>query len=289
MVLGAFAAPQPLQAAGTSDSASTALADIERRSGGRLGVAAVNTGTGRSMHYRDRERFAMCSTFKLLAAAAVLSRVDRGLERLDRRIAYTNADLLDYAPITRKNVESGGMTLDALCAAAIEYSDNTAANLLLKTLGGPGAVTRYARSLGDGVTRLDRSEPALNSAIPGDPRDTTTPGAMVDDMRRILLGTALDASSRQRLTVWLVRSRTGATCLRAGFPASWTVGDKTGSGGAVNAAGDSSTRNDVAIAWRPRAAPLVAAVYLTGSPLPAAQRDAILAAAAGRVIASAVR
>ena len=133
----------------------------------------------------------MCSTFKLLAAAAVLHRVDEKKAQLTDVIPYTKADLLEYAPVTKQHVDEGGMTLDALCAAAIELSDNTAGNLLLKTIGGPEGFTRYARSLGDEKTRLDRVEPDLNSALPGDERDTTTPAAMVADLRSLLLGDAL--------------------------------------------------------------------------------------------------
>jgi beta-lactamase class A len=169
------------------------------------------------------------------------------------------------------------MTVTQLCKAAIEYSDNTAANLLLRSLGGPQAVTRYARSIGDAHTRLDRMEPELNTSIPGDPRDTTTPASMADDMRRILLGTTLSTASRGLLRGWLVNSRTGDTCLRAGMPRSWIVGDKTGTGGPHNSFGDSSTRNDIAIAWPPARRPIVVTAYLSGAQLRAEQRDAALA------------
>jgi beta-lactamase class A len=175
------------------------------------------------------------------------------------------------------------MTVSGLCEAAIEYSDNTAANLLLHTLGGPGAVTHYARSLGDAYTRLDRMEPELNTSIPGDPRDTTTPAAMAADMRNILLGTALSQASRALLRMWLVNCRTGLECLRAGIPKSWSAGDKTGMGGAHNAFGDSETRNDIAIIWPPARRPLIVAAYLTGAQVPAAQRDAALASV-GRAV-----
>ncbi len=163
---------------------TSALAALEGRYGGRLGVAAVNTANGERIVHRAQERFPMCSTFKLLAVSAVLSRVDAGTIQLDRHITYGKADLLEYAPVTRAHVSSGYMTLQALCEAAIEYSDNTAANLLLRTIGGPPSVTAYARSLGDDMTRLDRNEPSLNTAIPGDERDTTTPAAMSADLQK---------------------------------------------------------------------------------------------------------
>src|SRR5262245_28276903 len=154
------------------------VATIEARTGGRTGVAALDTGSGKRLDYRAEERFPMCSTFKLLAAAAVLKRVDEKQEQLDRFVSYDPKDILEYAPVTKAHLKEGGMTLGALCAAAIEESDNTAGNLLLDAIGGPPGVTNFARSLGDQVTRLDRKEPDLNSAIPGDDRDTTTPGSM---------------------------------------------------------------------------------------------------------------
>ena len=193
-------------------------ATFEKRVGGRLGVAVLDTSNATRIDYRQDERFPMCSTFKFLAAAATLERVDAKKERIDRRVAYGEKDLLDYAPITKQNVREDAMTLSALCAAALEYSDNTAGNLLLRELGGTAAVTRYARSINDDTTRLDRNEPTVNTALPGDVRDTTTPAAMVADMRTILLGEALSEASRQQLIAWLVANTTGNARLRAGVP-----------------------------------------------------------------------
>lgn len=261
------------------------LISLEASSGGRLGVYALDVATGATIVHRADERYPMCSTFKFLAVAAVLERVDRQRERLDRQIRYSQADLLGYAPVTRKNVATGSLSVGALCAAAIEYSDNTAANLLLASLGGPRAVTAFARSLGDAVTRLDRTEPDLNAGNPGDPRDTTAPRAMASDMRAILLGSVLSASLRAKLAGWMVDCRTGLSCLRAGFPHSWRVGDKTGSGGPVNAVGASDTRNDIAIAWRPQGRPAIVAAYLTGSRLTSSGSDAVLAGVA-RIVAA---
>ena len=158
--------------------ANKRLAEIEAREGGRLGVFVRDTGTGATIEHRADERFPMCSTFKLLTAAAALKRVDQGAERLDRKIAYGPSDLLDYAPIAKAHVAEGGMTVADLCAAAIDWSDNTAGNLVLQSIGGPAGFTQFARSLGDEVTRLDRNEPTLNESLPGDPRDTTSPRAM---------------------------------------------------------------------------------------------------------------
>ena len=174
--------------------ANKRLAEIEAREGGRLGVFVRDTGAGATIEHRADERFPMCSTFKLLAAAAVLKRVDEGAERLDRTIAYGPSDLLEYAPITKAHVAEGGMTVADLCAAAIDWSDNTAANLVLQTIGGPAGFTTFARSLGDEVTRLDRNEPSLNESLPGDPRDTTSPRAMAASMQKVLLGDVLSES-----------------------------------------------------------------------------------------------
>jgi beta-lactamase class A len=222
----------------------------------------------------------MCSTFKFLAVAAVLKRVDEKQDTLERRIAYGQSDLLDYAPVTRQHVQEGGMSLSALCAAAIEYSDNTAANLLLRVLGGPAAIGRYAATLGDGVTRLDRTEPTLGEALPGDERDTTSPAAMLGNLQAILLGKVLSAGSRQTIEDGLIANTTGTTRLRAGLPASWKVGDKTGSG-------DHGTTNDIAILWPPGRPPILVAAYFTGSTASAAEREAALAEV-GRIVAGSV-
>ena len=200
----------------------------------------------------------MCSTFKLLTAAAVLAEVDAGREQLDRKIPYGSADLQEYGPITKAHVGEGAMSVGDLCAAAIDWSDNTAANLLLQVIGGPPAFTRYVRALGDELTRLDRNEPTLNTAIAGDEWDTTTPAAMVGDMRAVLLGDRLSPGSRRQLETWLIGDRVGDKRIRAGLPPSWRVGDKTGTG-------DNGTANVIAIIRPPDRAPLLAASYYTGS------------------------
>ncbi len=260
-----------------------------RRRGGRAGrsatpswrppgVAMLDTGNGRRIAQRGDERFLMCSTFKLLAVAAVLARVDAGKEKLDRRIVFGPEVLLDYAPVTRRHVGAPGMSVAALCEAAITLSDNTAANLLLASLGGPAAVTRFVRGLGDPVTRLDRIEPDLNDGGPGDMRDTTSPNAMLDTLQRLLLGNALAAASRDRLIAWVRACTTGLDKLRAGLPPDWQAGDKTGSG----AHGES---NDVAILWPPRRQPILVTAYYAGSSADSKQRSAVLAAV-GRIAAS---
>jgi beta-lactamase class A len=261
-----------------SISAPEAFSALERRARGRLGVSILDTATGRAVGHRADERFPLCSTFKLLAAALVLARVDRGEEALERSVAITSAPV-PYSPVTQARV-GAGMSMAELCHAAVALSDNTAANLLLESFGGPAALTAYLRGLGDGVTRLDRIEPELNEALPGDPRDTTSPSAMAATMRRLLVGDALSPASRRQLAHWLLDSKTGDARLRAGVPAGWRVGDKTGSG-------ERGTTNDVAILWPPGRPPLLVAAYLTQSDAPAAARDAILADV-GRMAAAGV-
>jgi len=277
-----FAARLARAAGGFSDNLASDLVKIEAESGGRLGVAALDTLTGtRSMHRAD-ERFPMCSTFKLLAAGAILARVDAGKESLDRRVRFQARDLLAYSPITKDRTGADGMTLAELCEAALTESDNTAANLVLAALDGPAGVTAYARALGDGVTRLDRIEPDLNEAVPGDPRDTSSPSAMASNLQSLVLGNALSAVSKDQLGRWLLANKTGDARLRAGLPSGWRVGDKTGSG-------DSGTTNDIGIAWPPQRAPIVIAVYLTETPKPDAQRNAAIASVARAVAAGLAR
>lgn len=258
-----------------------ALMALEAKHGGRLGVVVLDTGSGRRISYRAEERFAMCSTHKFLTAAAVLTLVDRGQMKLDRRVPYNRAYLLEYAPITRKNVDSGFMTVDALCAAAVEWSDNTAENMLLGLIGGPAGWTRYARSIGDTTSRLDRIEPVLNTAIPSDPRDTTTPDAMVQDLDAVLLGKALSDVSRARLENWMFESKITSNLLHAGLPKDWRIGDKSGSG-------QHSTRSDIGIILPPKAAPILATVYYTESAAPLSSREHVIAET-GRIIAATFR
>ena len=276
---GLLGAQAPARASGLSRTLAEDLSRIERESGGRLGVSIRDMLLEQTpIGHRADERFPMCSTFKLLAAAAVLKRVEAGQERLDRRIAFEAKDIVVNSAITKDRTGGTGMTLEELCDAAMTYSDNTAGNLLLESLGGPQALTAYARSLGDTVTRLDRIEPDLNDAVPGDPRDTTTPAAMLKNLQALMLGDALSPASRERLTTWLVDNKTGNARLRAGLPKSWRVGDKTG-------AGEYGTNNDVAIVWPPERAPILIAIYLTETSAAAEKRNATLAAV-GRAVAS---
>lgn len=251
-------------------AAAERLGDLERKHSGRLGVAVLDTGSGRRLAHRADERFPMCSTFKFLAAACVLSRVDRKEENLDRRIVFAESDLVTYSPVTKKHAGPGGMTIGDICEAAMTLSDNTAGNLLLASFGGPAGLTAFARSIGDGMSRLDRIETALNEATPGDPRDTTTPVSMLHNMNKLLLEPTLSEASRKQLADWLVANKTGDTRLRAGFPAGWRVGDKTGSG-------ENGTANDIAIVWPSERAPVLVTTYLTGSRASAEERNTAIA------------
>jgi beta-lactamase class A len=262
---------QPALAQGPD--ARDALAQLEARSQVRLGVFGLDTATQATTSYRADERFLLCSTGKALVVAAVLKRSETDPGLLDRVIGYQRSDVLAYAPVTSLHVTEG-MTVAALCDAAITVSDNTAANLLVNLLGGPPAVTAFARSIGDGVTRIDRLEPELNVTTPGDPRDTSTPSQMARNLQTLVLGDALDDAARQRFTDLLRANTTGSETIRAGLPGDWAVGDKTGSGAQGEA-------NDIGVAWPPNRAPLIIAVYV-------APRDPHLAEdEAHRVIAQA--
>lgn len=247
--------------------------------GARLGVAVLDTATGRTLGWREDERFPMASTFKMALAGWMLALVDQGKESLAERVHFGRDALVPYSPVTEKHAGSAGITVEELCEATVTLSDNTAANLLLARHGGPAGYTAFVRSLGDTVTRLDRTEPALNEALPGDPRDTTSPAAMARTLQRLALGDALSAASRARLVAWLVGNRTGDRRLRAGVPG-WRVGDKTGTG----ALGSS---NDIGLLWPPGgAAPLVVACYMTGgAPAAPEVRDAAIAQVARQAAA----
>nr|WP_063860044.1 extended-spectrum class A beta-lactamase CTX-M-31 [Providencia sp. 4440]CAD99181.1 beta-lactamase CTX-M-31 [Providencia sp. 4440]CAD99182.1 beta-lactamase CTX-M-31 [Escherichia coli] len=255
-----------------ANSVQQQLEALEKSSGGRLGVALINTADNSQILYRADERFAMCSTSKVMAAAAVLKQSESDKHLLNQRVEIKKSDLVNYNPIAEKHV-NGTMTLAELGAAALQYSDNTAMNKLIAHLGGPDKVTAFARSLGDESFRLDRTEPTLNTAIPGDPRDTTTPLAMAQTLKNLTLGKALAETQRAQLVTWLKGNTTGSASIRAGLPKSWVVGDKTGSG-------DYGTTNDIAVIWPENHAPLVLVTYFTQPEQKAESRRDILAAAA---------
>ncbi|MBN3826753.1 PenA family class A beta-lactamase [Burkholderia sp. Ac-20384] len=280
------AAPDPSSDAAAAVAAATtasrdaetfdALAALERSAGGRLGVCAIDIASGRRVEHRQNERFPFCSTFKAMLSAAVLAQsVDRPA-LLQQRVTYTKADLVNYSPVSGKHV-GDGMTVAALCEAAIQYSDNSAANLLIKLLGGPSAVTAYARSIGDDTFRLDRWETELNDAVPGDPRDTTTPAAMAASLNALMLGEALPAAQRAQLVAWMRGNKVGDKRIRAGVPAGWTVADKTGTG-------DYGTTNDAGVVWSPSRAPIALVVYYTQASADARAKEDVIASVARIVV-----
>ena len=251
----------------SGSSRSKAIAELERTYDTTIGVAAWNVRTGERLMHRGRTRFAMCSVFKALVSAAVLR--DQNGEALDRRVFYPRRDVLEYAPVTSKHVKDG-MLVRELCEAALTVSDNTAANLLLREVGGPRGLTDFVRSLGDRVTRLDRWETALNSAEPGDPRDTTSPYSIATLMVRLLVERALNHRDRSLLREWMLANETSDDKFRAGLPSGWRLADKTGSG-------SYGTNNDVGVAWSPSGDPVVIAALTRRDEQDAETDPAVLA------------
>nr|3ZDJ_A Chain A, ENCA BETA-LACTAMASE [synthetic construct]3ZDJ_B Chain B, ENCA BETA-LACTAMASE [synthetic construct] len=231
------------------------IKESESQLSGRVGMVELDLASGRTLSYRADERFPMMSTFKVLLCGAVLARVDAGLEQLDRRIHYRQQDLVEYSPVTEKHL-ADGMTVAELCAAAITMSDNTAANLLLATIGGPAGLTAFLRNIGDNVTRLDRWETELNEALPGDERDTTTPAAMAATLRKLLTGEILSAASRQQLITWMVADKVAGPLLRSVLPAGWFIADKTG-------AGERGSRGIIAVLGPDGKPSRIVVIYLT--------------------------
>lgn len=266
------------RAAESDEDIDRRFADLEKRTGGRLGVSVIDTETNITLGFRQTERFPMCSTFKVLASAMVLSRVDKGAENLERRVIYDQGKLVSYSPETEKHVGGEGMSVGELCKAAITLSDNTAGNLLLESFGGPEALTKWLRSIGDSSTRLDRWETALNEGKKDDPRDTTTPDAMLDTLGNVALGSVLSEPSRATLIDWMVASTTGGARLRAGLPDGWKVGDKTGSGSGGTAA-------DVAIIWPNDRGPILVTAYVAEATAPVNELNPVFAEVA-KIVAS---
>ncbi len=244
----------------------------ELGAGARLGVAALDTASGRELEFDPHSRYAMCSTFKAALAGAILAHVATKARSLDDSLPISRSDLVDHSPVVSANLDRGRMRIEELCAAIVEVSDNAAANTLLREVGGPAAFTAFVRRCGDKVTRLDRMETELNTNIPGDPRDTTTPAAMLGLMRSLLFGNVLPPASRARLAGWMEGSTTGRDRLRAGFPAGWRVGDKTGTANGAN--------NDIAFAVPPGRAPILVASYIDAPSAENGARNAAHAAVA---------
>ena len=253
------------------------ISDYERSSGGHIGVYAENIRSGAKLSWRADERFVMCSTFKASLAACILARVDRREDSLEALISYGATDIQDwYAPVAKANLSKGSLSVREMCRGAVEESDNTCANLLLSRVGGPPALTAFWRKNGDQLTRLDDPEPFLNRTPPGDPRDTTTPAAMAQTLRRFVVGRALSEPSRTAFTEWLVGCRTGDNRLRAGLPTTWIIGDKTGNNG-------SDAAGDIAVVWPQAGTPIVICVYTRGG-APSAQQLESAFAGIGRFV-----
>lgn len=261
----------------TSAATNAAFAALEKRYGARIGLSVIDTGDGATLGYRDETGFGFASTSKALSAGLLLASASDA--DLDTVIHYGQSDLLDYAPVTSQHVATG-MTLRDVIAAALQYSDNTAANLMTKQLGGPAAVHARLRSLGDATTNIDRTEPTLNEAAPGDPRDTTTPAALAADLRSFAAGSALSPDRRAMFDSLLRGNTTGGPYIRAGVPARWTVGDKTGNGGY-------GTRNDIGVVTPPHRSPLIVVILTNrGSNADATSDDALIADVTRRIVAA---
>jgi beta-lactamase class A len=261
-------------AAAVAPAAEAARADrqlkaLHKRIGGRLGVHILDSQSGRRIAYDDASRYAMASTFKLPLAAALLWQVDRGAFPIDRAMPISREDVVSHSPEVDARLNKGeqSMTVRELCGAVIMLSDNAAANILLRGIGGPAALTQFLRQIGDEKTRCDRMEIDLNSNLPNDERDTTTPRAMADTMLRLFTQDVLTVASRALLIDWMTASRTGLDRVRAGLPKSWVVADKTGTG-------ENAAVNDLAIVWPPQRRPIFVAAYMSASALPRAELTA---------------
>ena len=262
---------------GSDQTVREKLSALEASSGGRLGAVMLEAGGDTVAVYRGAERFPMCSTFKMMLVAAILKQSTVEPDLMERHITFTKDDLVSWSPVTEKHV-ADGMRVTDLCAAAITQSDNTAANLMLKLLNGPQGLTSFARSIGDRSFRLDRWETSLNEALPEDERDTTTPEAMARSLRAIAFDDVLPAPQRNTLLGWLKGNTTGEASIRAGIPADWIAGDKTGSGGF-------GTTNDIAVLWPVEGQPLILAVYFTQKAQDAPSRKDVIAAATRLIVA----
>ena len=278
LLLSLLACASPIKSKGLVDF----VAATEKRLDARIGLAVYDYHSGRRWEYNANDRFPITSTFKALACAAVLARVDAGAEDLERVVIVQESDLVPYAPVTERRLGGQGMTLHELCDATMSTSDNVAANLILRSLGGPEGLTGFARRIGDSVTRLDRWETGLNEARPGDPRDTTTPNAMLQNLQRLLFGDVLSTASQRQLADWLAGNKVGGPLIRAGLPEDWRIGDRTGAGGY-------GSRSVIAVIWPPGQRAVIVALYITETKASLDKRNAAIAAIAGALREELVR
>ncbi|TGG95590.1 class A beta-lactamase [Natronospirillum operosum] len=242
---------------------------IESHLDARVGFAAYDTESDMRWEYNSEQRFALASTFKTLACAALLARVDAGSEQLTRSISVSSSDLVTYSPVLEEYADNRNINLSELCEATMTISDNTAANLILQSLGGPESVTAFARQLGDDVTRLDRWETELNEAVPGDERDTTTPNAMIGNLEQLLLGNVLTEESINLLKTWLINNQVADDLFRSVKPDGWIIGDRTGAGGF-------GSRAITAVIWPPERKPIFVAFYITETTASFEERNAAI-------------
>jgi len=256
--------------ANAANSLVEAVTDAEIELGARIGLAVHDLETDQRWEYKSNERFPLSSTFKTLACANVLQRADLGQERMDRVVRFSESNLVTYSPVTEKYVGRKGMSLAELCQATLSTSDNSAANFILQSIGGPKALTKFLRSIGDDTTRLDRWETELNEAVPGDKRDTTTPTAMVTTLEKLLIDETLSTKSRQQLESWLKGNEVGDALFRKGIPSDWIIADRTGAGGY-------GSRAITAVMWPPNRQPIVAALYITETDASFEERNAVIA------------
>ena len=254
-----------------STSVQKQLADLEASSGGHLGVTAINTANDQHIEYRAEERFPFCSTFKVMVAAAILKQSMTDPQLLQQKVIYQKSDLVFWSPITAKHL-ADGMTISELCAAAVTFSDNAAVNLLMKKLGGPQAVTAFARSIGDDQFNLESWEPELNQN-PRDLRDTSTPAAMTKSLQKLALGNVLGTSQQKQLVTWMTACTTGYNRIRAGVPIGWIVADKTGGGN------DYGITNDIGILYPLEGAPIVITIFFVQNKKEAPHREDVIAVA----------
>lgn len=256
--------------ANATNSLVEAVTEAETELGARIGLAVHDLETDQRWEYKSNERFPLSSTFKTLACANVLQRVDLGKENINRVVRFSKSNLVEYSPVTENRVGRKGMSLSELCQATLSTSDNSAANFILQAIGGPKALTKFLRSIGDDTTRLDRWETELNEAVPGDKRDTTTPTAMVTTLEKLLIDETLSTESRQQLQSWLKGNKVGDALFRKGVPSDWIVADRTGAGGY-------GSRAISAVMWPPNRQPIVAALYITETDASFDERNAIIA------------
>ena len=259
----------------SSQSLQNKMTQMELTYGGKISFSAINTSDNKRLKYNANERFPMCSTYKFMLVAAVLKKSMKNPAFLQKQVLYDQDDLITYSPVTKEHL-SAGMSIEALCYAAI-LSDNTAANLLIKELGGITSVNKFARSIDDVSFRLDRVEPDVNTAIPGDLRDTTTAHAMTNDLHGIVLGEVLDSVTRKKIQEWLINNTTGNARIRAATPKTWFVGDKTGTC-------SYGTTNDIAIVWPKNCSPIAITIFFTQPGKDALPQDKVIEMVAGTVL-----